>query len=339
MTVLAIVRIQPSCSNPSVVALVVARLNLNGEMSLLTRTERFVSFQISFPPLDSLRPLQNYLGHSINAPTGRWQKNKDVHWYNRDSKSSEEERAEEIRKVKEAEAEALSIALYALLVILFAFPGYSFTHSGFGPSKKEPSSSTRGTGTNANAIPLPPSTAASTHVNPDAAVKVAEKAERRQRRKERKEEKAARRAEKAAQKEQRGRVHRGRSQHDDSPPRSLTPVRHQRDSRSPSPRRYRSYDFADRDDPQDDRYRRRSRGYHSPDGGRFRDRHSSRSRSPPRRDSRSHSELPPRRPTNPHSKYDEDERESERSRDRQRWDRDRSAVRQAPAGSGLWGRK
>jgi hypothetical protein len=149
-------------------------------------------------------------------------------------------------------------------------------------------------------------------VNPDAA---AEKAERRQRRKERKEEKAARRAEKAAHKEQQRRVHKGRSHRDDSPPRSLTPVRRQRDSRSPSPKRYRSHDIPDRGDPQDDRYRRRSRGYRSPDGGRFRDHRSSRSRSPRRR----HSELPPRRP-NTHGQYNEDERESERSRDRQRWD-------------------
>ncbi|KAH0828033.1 kinase phosphorylation protein-domain-containing protein [Lanmaoa asiatica] len=54
---------------------------------------------------------EHYLGHSINAPTGRWQKNKDIHWYNRDKTASEAERQEEIRKVKEAEAEALSIAL------------------------------------------------------------------------------------------------------------------------------------------------------------------------------------------------------------------------------------
>lgn len=54
---------------------------------------------------------EHYLGHSINAPTGRWQKNKDVHWYNRDLKSTDEERREEIRKVREAEAEALSVAL------------------------------------------------------------------------------------------------------------------------------------------------------------------------------------------------------------------------------------
>lgn len=55
---------------------------------------------------------QNYLGHSINAPTGRWQKNKDVHWYNRDLKDSELQRQEEIRKIKEAEADALAVALY-----------------------------------------------------------------------------------------------------------------------------------------------------------------------------------------------------------------------------------
>ncbi|KAL0063691.1 hypothetical protein AAF712_009383 [Marasmius tenuissimus] len=54
---------------------------------------------------------ENYLGHSINAPTGRWQKGKDVHWYNRDMKDEEDSRAEEIRKIKEAEAEALSAAL------------------------------------------------------------------------------------------------------------------------------------------------------------------------------------------------------------------------------------
>jgi len=54
---------------------------------------------------------ENYLGHSINAPTGRWQKNKDVHWYNRDISADDAARAEEIRKVKEAEAEALSAAL------------------------------------------------------------------------------------------------------------------------------------------------------------------------------------------------------------------------------------
>ncbi|KAH9858988.1 kinase phosphorylation domain-containing protein [Lenzites betulinus] len=55
---------------------------------------------------------ENYLGHSINAPTGRWQKNKDIHWYSRDHEETEAERLEEIRKIKEAEAEAIAAALY-----------------------------------------------------------------------------------------------------------------------------------------------------------------------------------------------------------------------------------
>jgi len=54
---------------------------------------------------------ENYLGHSINAPTGRWQKNKDVHWYNRDQEQSEANRREEIRRIKEAEEDALAVAL------------------------------------------------------------------------------------------------------------------------------------------------------------------------------------------------------------------------------------
>ena len=55
--------------------------------------------------------LQHYLGHSINAPTGRWQKNKDVHWYNRDKNDSDEAKILELTKIKEAEREAMSIAL------------------------------------------------------------------------------------------------------------------------------------------------------------------------------------------------------------------------------------
>lgn len=67
---------------------------------------------------------QNYLGHSINAPTGRWQKNKDIHWYQRDQDSTAEALAEEIRQLKEAEAEALSAALYVFVSLLLTNRGY-----------------------------------------------------------------------------------------------------------------------------------------------------------------------------------------------------------------------
>ena len=63
--------------------------------------------------------MQNYLGHSINAPTGRWQKNKDIHWYQRDVEQDEDARQEEIRHVKEQEAEALAAMLYAPTFVLF----------------------------------------------------------------------------------------------------------------------------------------------------------------------------------------------------------------------------
>ncbi|QIX02502.1 hypothetical protein AMS68_008019 [Peltaster fructicola] len=64
---------------------------------------------------------ENYLGHSLMAPVGRWQKGKDLNWYAKaeDAEKTPEDlaadeqqrRKEELRKVKEAEEDAMARAL------------------------------------------------------------------------------------------------------------------------------------------------------------------------------------------------------------------------------------
>ncbi|KAG8014226.1 Multiple myeloma tumor-associated protein 2-like protein [Nibea albiflora] len=55
---------------------------------------------------------ENYLGNSLMAPVGRWQKGKDLTWYAKDKKGSRPlTKEEEIAAVKAAEHEALMAAL------------------------------------------------------------------------------------------------------------------------------------------------------------------------------------------------------------------------------------
>ncbi|KAJ9075189.1 hypothetical protein DSO57_1038437 [Entomophthora muscae] len=54
---------------------------------------------------------ENYLGHSLKAPVGRWQKGKDLTWYAKNNDEKEAARAAELKAIKEAEEEAMLEAL------------------------------------------------------------------------------------------------------------------------------------------------------------------------------------------------------------------------------------
>lgn len=67
---------------------------------------------------------ENYLGHSILAPVGRWQKNRDITWYNNQSKGiirTEEDQLEEKRRMKEEEIKAIKLAEEEALSLALGF--------------------------------------------------------------------------------------------------------------------------------------------------------------------------------------------------------------------------
>ncbi|KAL8164787.1 UNVERIFIED_CONTAM: hypothetical protein K2H54_006660 [Gekko kuhli] len=68
--------------------------------------------QFNWEDVKTDKQRENYLGNSLMAPVGRWQKGKDLTWYAKEKKSEAAlSRAEELAAIRRAEEEAMLAAL------------------------------------------------------------------------------------------------------------------------------------------------------------------------------------------------------------------------------------
>ena len=67
--------------------------------------------QFTWESVKNDKDREYYLGHSIKAPVGRWQKGKDIHWYASDKNAQASAKMEEFQKAKELEDKALMARL------------------------------------------------------------------------------------------------------------------------------------------------------------------------------------------------------------------------------------
>jgi hypothetical protein len=78
-------------------------------------TSRGGRAEFSWDAVKEDKDRENYLGHSLMAPVGRWQRGKDLTWYakgdSNESMTEDEQRKEEIKRIKQAEEDAIAAAL------------------------------------------------------------------------------------------------------------------------------------------------------------------------------------------------------------------------------------